>query len=85
MKRIIFYLLVLIAAASCTYDEKPVYKDASADIEDRIEDLVGRMTLDEKILQLTQSILGVNTVENNFGGALDKIPSETLAERGRIG
>ena len=69
-------LLCTLLAVACTSVKEPVYKDATADIEDRVEDLVGRMTLDEKILQLTQSILGVNTVENNFGGALDKIPSE---------
>lgn len=30
----------------------PLYKDASADIDARVDDLVGRMTLDEKIAQI---------------------------------
>lgn len=32
-------VVVLIAAVSCTSDKEPVYKDATADIEDRVEDL----------------------------------------------
>ena len=69
-------LLCTFLAAACTSVKEPVYKDATADIEDRVEDLIGRMTLEEKILQLNQFTLGVNTVENNFGGALDAIPAE---------
>lgn len=34
--------------------ESPVYKDASASIEDRVEDLLSLMTLEEKIGQMTQ-------------------------------
>lgn len=33
---------------------KPIYKDASAPIEKRIEDLLGRMTTEEKMAQLIQ-------------------------------
>ena len=78
MKRKLFLtaVAIIIACTSCSSVKEPVYKDAAADIEDRVEDLVDRMTLEEKILQLNQSILGVNTLENNFGGALDNIPSE---------
>jgi beta-glucosidase len=32
---------------------KPLYKDATAPVEQRVEDLLGRMTLDEKIAQIT--------------------------------
>lgn len=45
----------------------PVYKNKYAPIEARIKDLVGRMTLDEKILQLNQSTYGINTNVNNIG------------------
>jgi hypothetical protein len=31
---------------------KPVYKDANADVETRVEDLVTRMTFEEKVSQL---------------------------------
>lgn len=59
-----------------TSERSPIYKDASSDIEDRVEDLVGRMTLEEKILQLNQYTLGVNTVENNLGEVVKDIPAE---------
>lgn len=58
---------------SCTsYD----YKDASAPIEKRVDDLVGKMTLDEKLLQLSQYTIGRNTVENNFGEVVKDVPAE---------
>ena len=60
----------------CSSEKAPVYKDASADIEARVNDLISRMTLEEKILQLNQLVLGVNTVENNFGEVVKDIPVE---------
>lgn len=42
----------------------PLYKDASAPVEKRVEDLLSRMTLEEKIMQLNQYTLGRNTVDN---------------------
>ena len=68
--------LCLMASFGCSSEETPVYKDASADIEARVNDLLGRMTLEEKILQLNQLVLGVNTVENNFGEVVKDIPVE---------
>ena len=68
--------LCLMTAFGCSSEESPVYKDASADIEARVNDLLGRMTLEEKILQLNQLVLGVNTVENNFGEVVKDIPVE---------
>ena len=66
----------LIVAFGCSSEKDPIYKDASADIEARVNDLVNRMTLEEKILQLNQYVLGVNTVENNFGEVVKDIPVE---------
>ena len=68
--------LCMMASFGCSSEETPVYKDASADIEARVNDLLGRMTLEEKILQLNQLVLGVNTVENNFGEVVKDIPVE---------
>ena len=76
MKKFIYIFLVLLGAASCTSDKEPVYKDATADIEDRIEDLIGRMTLEEKILQLNQYTLGTNTIEQNIGELVSEVPAE---------
>lgn len=66
----------IMVAIGCSSEKSPIYKDASADIETRVNDLVNRMTLDEKILQLNQYVLGVNTVENNFGEMVKDIPVE---------
>lgn len=66
----------LMVAFGCSSEKDPIYKDASADIEARLNDLVNRMTLEEKILQLNQYVLGVNTVENNFGEVVKDIPVE---------
>lgn len=68
--------LCLMTAFGCSSEKTPVYKDASADIEVRVNDLLDRMTLEEKILQLNQLVLGVNTVENNFGEVVKDIPVE---------
>lgn len=53
----------------------PVYKDASAPIEKRIDDLLARMTLQEKIWQVNQYTLGLNNNENNIGEAKE-LPAE---------
>ena len=66
----------LMVAFGCSSEKSPIYKDVSADIEARVNDLVNRMTLEEKILQLNQSVLGINTVENNFGEMVKDIPVE---------
>lgn len=51
MKRRLFTIILcscgLVAAA-----QQPVYKQASASVEDRVDDLLGRMTLEEKIGQI---------------------------------
>lgn len=73
-RNLIACVLLLTACSSAEY---PVYKDASADVEDRVDDLVARMNIDEKIMQLCQYALVENIVENNFGGVLDENPAET--------
>lgn len=62
---------ILLAAAallalSCG-DSIPVYRQADAPVEARVEDLLSRMTLEEKILQMNQITLGRNLNENNIG------------------
>ena len=54
----------------------PLYKDAKAPIEKRIDDLISRMTVEEKILQLNQYTLGRNNNVNNVGEEVKKVPSE---------
>ena len=64
-----------VLAVSCE-SETLVYKDASVPVEKRVEDLLKRMTLEEKLLQLNQYTIGRNTVENNLGEAVRDIPAE---------
>ena len=75
-KHLLFAALFMMTAWGCTSEQSVVYKDASANIEDRVEDLLSRMTLEEKMLQLNQYALGVNTVENNLGEVVKDIPAE---------
>ena len=58
-------------------EELPVlYKDASVSVGTRVEDLLSRMTLREKIAQLNQYTLGRNDNANNLDEVVSKIPSE---------
>jgi beta-glucosidase len=45
--------LLLAVAAAHAQAQRPVYKDAAAPIDARVEDLLGRMTLEEKLAQIT--------------------------------
>ena len=59
MKRTIYLLLLVVLFVSCAPKLRPVpYKDPSQPVDVRVEDLLSRMTLEEKIGQMTQ-------VENN--------------------
>ena len=48
-----------------------MYKDAGRTVDERVADLLSRMTLEEKILQLNQYILGENSNVNNIGEVSD--------------
>ncbi|WP_462244855.1 glycoside hydrolase family 3 protein [Ferruginibacter sp.] len=56
-------LLPLMVAAQKI---SPVYKDKNAPVEKRIDDLLKRMTLEEKILQTNQWTYGKNANANNI-------------------
>ena len=62
MKKLLFFALLCVVACGRQSDT-PVYLDPTADIEDRVEDALSRMTLDEKIAaihaQSTFSLPGV--------------------------
>ena len=55
----------------------PRYRNAGLPVEERVADLLNRMTLEEKILQLNQYTLGNNNNVNNLGEVVGKIPAET--------
>lgn len=54
----------------------PLYKQADAPIEKRIDDLISRMTLEEKVMQLNQYHAGRNNNPNNLGEQAKVIPAE---------
>ena len=49
---------------SCTADRLPLYKDASAPVGKRVEDLLRRMTLEEKVGQMNQYV-GLEHIRKN--------------------
>lgn len=59
----LFLLAATLSVPAIGQPSKPLYKDKSAPIEQRVEDLIGRMTLREKVLQL----------QNRTSGKLDEI------------
>lgn len=79
-KRTLVYGLCLLGAVSALFakDKKggALYKDAKAPIEKRVDDLLSRMTLEEKVMQLNQYTLGRNNNVNNVGEEVKKVPAE---------
>jgi beta-glucosidase len=55
-RRAVLFTFAATCSALCTAQQSPgkaVYRDAKAPLETRVEDLLGRMTLEEKITQIT--------------------------------
>ncbi|MDR1332399.1 MAG: glycoside hydrolase family 3 C-terminal domain-containing protein [Tannerella sp.] len=55
MKQYLFYTCLALASLmspSCTGDANPLYRNADAPVDRRVEDLLGRMTVEEKVKQL---------------------------------
>lgn len=77
MKRILILLVTIVAVqfSLTAQNSKVLYKQRDAPIEDRIKDLISKMTLEEKIQQLNQYITGLNTNVNNIGEATQSISS----------
>ncbi|HME07098.1 MAG TPA: hypothetical protein VKG25_08605, partial [Bryobacteraceae bacterium] len=46
-------LLALLALTPAYAQDAPLYRDTNASFENRVDDLISRMTLEEKISQLT--------------------------------
>lgn len=76
-------LLMVVCTPIILFGQKagiPVYKDKSISIEKRIDDLLLRMTLEEKILQTNQWTYGKNANENN----IESIQKGVRAEIGSL-
>ncbi len=71
-----FIILSLFACASKSQTTLPIYKDKNTPIEDRIENLLSLMTLDEKIKQMNQWTYGDNANPNNIEDKMREISPE---------
>ena len=70
-----FFMLVVVTITACNQQNNiPLYKDPTAHIDNRVEDLVSRMNLDEKIKQL--DMYHVNHLISN--GRLDSVKVDTM-------
>lgn len=73
MKKIV--IIVSIFLSNLIIAQTSIYKDKSAPVEKRIKDLLVKMTLEEKILQLNQYTFGLNNNPNNIGPEINKLPA----------
>ena len=62
-----FWLALTVLAGCAGPEKEPVYLDAARPIEERVEDLVSRMTLAEKIGQLNMPSPGAELLEVREG------------------
>lgn len=72
-------MLSLLAWPPCSGKNRPdrlPYQNASLPIDTRVEDLLSRMTLHEKIMQLNQGVLGNNDNPNNIETELENHQTE---------
>jgi beta-glucosidase len=78
MKKILFAFCSLLLSATMQAAPLPkaLYKDAKAPIEARIADLLSRMTLDEKVMQITQYTVGLNFNPNNLSDPVKQLSPE---------
>lgn len=70
------WTLLLTVGWSGLRAEVPPYRQASLPVEERVEDLLARMTLQEKILQLNQYTLGRNDNPNDRNAVNTQLPPE---------
>lgn len=66
MNKILIVTAVLLLSSCGNKELSPLYMDKDAPVEKRIDDLIGRMTLEEKILQMNQWSLGRNLNKDNI-------------------
>lgn len=74
------FLSLLMPILLLAQQSTPIYKNKNAPIEKRIDDLLKRMTLEEKILQTNQWTYGKNANENN----IESIQKGVRAEIGSL-
>ncbi|NDP26640.1 MAG: beta-glucosidase [Flavobacterium sp.] len=73
MKKTVFIISVLLS--NFIVAQVPIYKNKAAPVEKRISDLLSKMTIEEKILQLNQYTFGINNNPNNIGPEVKGLPA----------
>ncbi len=81
----IIVVLLFVPVMSCTTAGDPVYQNPDATIEERVDDLLGRMTLDEKIGQMTQINFSQINVEGDNPVVLDPERAREILSSYQIG
>lgn len=74
MKRVLSAISLVLCLVAC--NAVPAYKNAELPVERRVEDLLKRMTLQEKILQISQGYTGTNDNPNNVMENFKAFPPE---------
>ncbi|BDU25780.1 glycoside hydrolase family 3 N-terminal domain-containing protein [Flavobacterium sp. GSB-24] len=75
MRPTIIQTMVVIFTLNLVSGQVPLYKDKSVKVQERVADLVKRMTFEEKVLQLNQYTFGLNSNPNNIGPEIKKLPA----------
>ncbi len=70
----VIFSFVLLSCVNQNDKKEILYKNPQISVEKRVSDLLSKMTLEEKVLQLNQYTLGTNNNVNNIGEIIDKIP-----------
>ena len=69
VRQVLFLIGGILALATACHSvsskENPVYKDPKQSVDVRVDDLLGRMTLAEKVGQLNQQLPGRSLNPNN--------------------
>lgn len=74
MKKTILTIAVAAILAGCAQSSVPAYMQADKPVDKRVEDLMSRMTLEEKILQISQYTFGPNDNINNISDRFVDLP-----------
>lgn len=72
---IVSFCMPLLAVGGGKSKDIPLYKQSGVSIDMRVDDLLSRMTLEEKVLQLSQYIVGLNNNVNNTGEVNTGLPN----------
>ena len=76
MRSLLWLIVFAIPLFANAQKNQPLYKISKQPIEKRIDDLLSRMNLEEKVFQLNQYTLGRNNNANNLADPVDEIPGK---------